>query len=394
MLGVRWFKNSTTSPLFTLHVPSVGEHDTYKEKLTTGITGSSKFSPTQLRIIWTFSSMVLKRNGIHPMWTGSNSKEILDMWQGYKVDPAQQLTCLQYQRMLLISLVSNGEQFERIVQGKLMPLPLVTEIKYDRDTGMPIEYIWKNHNGTPNENFTLQPSEVRHIFIPLYPGQRRGTCLYNIIKDMAVEKEEYIKSVSAFAKHAAKMWMVLKRTGAGGVTDKKQENKIDLGKQGTLELNANQDMEIRSAGSVPVDPLAIDRVTSGIIGNAYGISRMQASGDYSDVNYSSARFAAIVDSGIWSMYQEVVLDSTRSIYEQWPGRPAYAAQFNGWYRPPFASVDPVKTAAADRIYAELGAKSIQQIITEQDLDVEQTFTEMEEYNKRFSTTNGGVNEND
>ena len=385
MINLNPFKKNQPKSFYKLHQPSISEYDSYREKIPTGIGGERKFSPTQLRIIWSFNALVLKRHGIHPIWSGINSRDILDRWRKHTIDPAQQLTTLEYQRVLLTSLVTNGEQFDRIIQGKVMPLPPVTEIKYDRDTGVPIEYIWKNYNGLANDNFTLQPDEVRHIFVKLYPGQRRGVCLYSTVEDIAKEKEETVSALTLFTKNASKLFMVFKRTGSSGVDTKEKDPKIDLGKNGVLELNVNQELEMQSPGSTPVDPLAIDKITSGLIGNAYGISRMMASGDFSDVNYSSARFAAIVDSGTWALYQELILDATRFIYQQWAERGAFALQFEGWYRPPFQSIDPVKTSVADNNAIDHNSKSVQQSIVEQDLDVEQTFREIEEYKQRFGT---------
>ena len=115
---------------------------------------------------------------------------------------------------------------------------------------------------------------------------------------------------------------------------------------------------------------------------------MSILGDYSDSNYSSARFASIIDNAMWEKYQELILRVTEEAYELWPGRPFYESEFEGWSYPVFPQIDPTKTATTNKIMVDNKFKSPQQVIREDGGDPEETFREIEEFMARFPAGTG------
>jgi lambda family phage portal protein len=121
-----------------------------------------------------------------------------------------------------------------------------------------------------------------------------------------------------------------------------------------------------------------------------GITYEQISGDYSQVNYSSARMARlelkanvnewrehmllpVLCDGIWNWAMELV-----SGYEGWTAAPGAT-----WSCPPMSILEPDKEALAYTRMIRAGLMTWPQVILELGYDPRDQLTEIEEYNKLF-----------
>ncbi len=354
-------------------------------ELTGGRPGST---PLEWRLAWLAAGSVLKRRGIHPRFSGPRATEALESWMMYKPDPAGKMKVRDMLRVVLVELMWRGEAFVELSEGgKFMPQPPPSDIVYDPETRLPTKYVWTSYREF--RGMTLLPEQVMHIYIEMYAGQRRGQRLYRIVSDIAVERHSYIRSAVRLAKLASRFWAFHKpKMGRPTVDDdtnsaKKNEITIDMDEDEIFEIGPEDDILFPRVGAQPIPPNELDRVVGTTLAMPYGISRMSVLGDSDDANYSSARFAYLGDQRTWAVYSEKILDFVRELYREWPERPLYDPFRVGWYVPPPEHIDPTKTASANRILVEIGAKAVQEVILEDDRDPETTFRLIEEHRRRM-----------
>ena len=337
--------------------------------------------------IWKLASLadtfVLGRRGIYPRFTDPEADK---QWKLYRVDSRARLSVRALLRIILTGLVVNNEAFLRIDYGTLTPMPQPMRIVYADNNTIPVRYQW----GAPHP-ISLPPEEVWHIMVEWYPGQKRGESLLWTMWDLLNDRRNYIKSVVKMAKNAARMSLFHKRnrgnplldadSDADDVKPKTQEFSFD--EDTMLQIGPNDEISSISAGSAPVPPSEIDRLVMGTVGQRAGISRMSVQGDFSDATYSSARFADLNDHGVWARYQDLLLEVVEYLYEQWPARPLYDLSFREMFIPPFPYIDPGRVASVNETLINMGAKSVQEVISEDGRDPETVFTLIEEYRRRF-----------
>ena len=352
-----------------------------------------RWTAAQWGLGWLADTYVLGQRGIEPKLSESAAQKA---WQMFTVDTANQLYPREFQRVILMTAVLDGEIFVRRVDGKLMPMWKVSQIEYDKETDMPERYVWRR-SGKPT--IYAVPSEVIHLFIHTRPGQKRGDDLYSLVADIARERRQFIFAVIKSAKMASLLRLFHKRRGnpAMGIgatpEDANKQVAIDWTQDGITEIGSNDEIVSPNVSTGPAQILDVERAAGGAIGQPYGISRMQATRDYSDTSYSSARFASLIDAATWSRYQMLMLRITREMYRLWPDRALLQLDDlePEWILPQFPSIDPTKDAVVDKMYIELGVVSHQAVIRRHGGDPEEVQRENEEWEDRRSRrqrTNG------
>ena len=372
-----------------LHVTSDGSpRDTGASGSDRHLAGGDtpRWTAAQFGLGWLADTYVLGKWGIEPKLPDAEAQKA---WRQFQVDSAGQLYPREFQRVILMSAVLDGEIFVRRVAGKLMPMPKVSEIQYDKETDMPTQYTWRR---TGRRTINEGPENVIHLFIHTRPDQKRGDDLYYLVADIARERRQFIFAVIKSAKMASLLRLFHKRRGnammgmSATQEDANQTVEIDWTQDGITEIGSNDEIISPSVSSGPSPILDVERAAGGAMGQPYGISRMQATRDYSDTSYSSARFASLVDAATWERYQMLVLRITREMYRIWDGRALFALDDlePEWILPTFPSIDPVKDATVDKIYLELKVESPQEIIRRRGRDPEVVWREIEEWQQRQS----------
>ena len=338
---------------------------------------SLDWTATQWGLLWLADTYVLGTRGIEPKLP---TAEATAEWHRHKVDPDMTLTPRAFQRVILASLLLDGEAFTRREAGHLEPMPLPYRIHED-DRGKVSAYEWRPDKLPP---IMLPTEAVIHTFLRVRPWQKRGYALYPLVEDIARERRQFLFGVIKAAKMTSLLRLFHKRRSGNPLMhaeataeDADSVVEIDWTADGITGIGPNDDIISPQISSGPVPVLDVERAAGGAIGQPFGISRMQATRDYSDTSYSSARFASLMDAATWERYQGELLELTRELYRLWPGRAS--DDDPEWHLPHFPSIDPTKDAAVDKMYIELGVTSRQEVIRRRGGDPEQVRREIEEW---------------
>lgn len=381
MFDIRRLRRNATSTVNVKDKSGSKRLDDLHDGLNNG-----RLSEVQWRVLWFLDSHVLRRRGIYPRFEDKKGSMAWDM---YTVDPAGQLTVRDFQRVVLASLLECEAFIRKMPGGKFMPVNPPSDIKYDKNN-IPTNYIWDT------QGWNIPAEEMIHLFIQTRPGQKRGDALYDVVKPVSKNHREYQNALILFAKRASLLRLILKRKGSKWVDEetdengvkKKVEQEVDFDGDNLLKMSYDDEVASVNVSGNPVTPSELDKSVGQRIAQPFGLSYMQVFGDYSATNYSSARVASLTDNGTCLRYFQKILMLTRMIYEEWPERSVYEQGFMGWSQPVFPAIDPVKQAASNKILVEMGAKSVQQVILEDEEEPEDVFRYIEEYRARFGNGTG------
>ena len=348
---------------------------------------AGKWHPAVRKLVGVIDGFAGGKHGIRPRLSGHDA---FDAWDDYLVDEAQTLTPRDCLRIVITSLTLYDEAYVSRRQGLHTPMPRPTRIEYDKETRLPVEYVWRWNDGTEQ---TLPAAQVMHLIIRWLPGQREGKDIIADTQDALGERSAFVTALVKAAKIAARYKLVHKRKSGSWSADidstaetaKEAANtatEVDFDNDGFIDIGPSDELLAVDAKPGPIAPDALDKAIHTGFGQEAQLSRMLVMGDFGDVNYSSARFAMLTDQTTFDRMQEMGLRLVRSMYRAWPELPTYADRFRGWHLPPYKSVDPGKTAAENRIYIADRVKSIQQVQRELELDPEEMEREIREYLSR------------
>lgn len=341
------------------------------------------WTAAQFGIGWLADTYVLGERGIEPKLPSDEARRA---WSLYRPDPDGQLFVREFQRVALLSMLLDRDCFLLRDGGRLRPMPGPYEIHRDKATDLPVRYEWRPR-GRPK--IEAPASDVIHEFLRVRPGQRRGYDLYGLVEDIARERRQFVFDIIKLAKMAARLRIFHKRSGRPTIgaqaraAQTERTVEVDWTTDGLIEIGEKDDIVFPTMSSGPMPVLDVERAAGGAIGQPFGISRMQATRDYSDTAYSSARMASLTDAATWQRYQQPLLRITREAYRLWPGRLYFVLpEEPEWIIPRFPSIDPTKDAMVEKIYVELGVMSRQEVIRRHGGDPETTMREIEEWERR------------
>ncbi len=340
---------------------------------------------TQWGLGWLADSYVLGDHGIRPRL---ESAQAISLWDRYTVDAEGALTPRDYQRVMLMMLVIEGEYWEIITEDdQIMPMWAPSRTEYDTSTGMPRSYTWQR-SGMPQ--LVVGPDRVRHLYLRTQPAQRRGDRLFDLVAPMAEERRAYIRALVSLAKLISTMRIFHRRGGGNPVVSataaptSEEAVTVDFSESGITPIGPRDEIISPSISASPTSVRDVERAAGGYIGMPYGISRMQATRDFSDANYSSARLANLIDSQTWRRYQRVIGHAMDLIWERWPMRATYALEMQpDWVYPELPSVDPHREAMVDRTQIEMGVVSRQQVMRRLGHEPETVMREIDEWRARY-----------
>lgn len=232
-------------------------------------------------------------------------------------------------------------------------------------------------------------SSVLHVFRPLVPGQVRGLSWFAPVLLPAATLDQLLDAMLVRAKTQAMFVGSIQDIDGSGAgydgTQKGQELDVSIEpgavrvEQPGKELKWNSPPEAGDAPKLATETLRM--IASGL-----GMTYEQLTGDYSMVNYSSARAATLEFRRFVEMVQHHVMvhQFCRPIWRRFVqyevlrgaiGATAYQADrfaFEGvkWLPPAWQSIDPTKDAEAASVNLKNNLTSRSQIVAEAGLDIE------------------------
>ena len=319
----------------------------------------------ELNLLSRADARVLGARGIAPVM---DDPAMDRAWDDLRVNPGGDLKPLDFQRIVLAQMLLTGEAWIWDAGGSFEPLPAPTEIRHDSDGVTPVEYRWRNYIfPTGGERGVLPADAVRWYGIRWYPGQSRGIGLARCIADGDKARGDHLRATVQREIMLAVYHLALRSNSVGlevdATTDEATQKADDEAKVQTIdvsqsrlwEMGQEDHLDVQNSSAPPVSPLDMERFLASWMGQAYGLSRLAITGDASDANYSSARFANEMDASVWQRYRWQIILATMPVWDAWPG--AANMPPPEWTAPPPIVIDPVKQAAGLRTLVEAGIVS-------------------------------------
>ncbi|MET3134620.1 lambda family phage portal protein [Oxalobacteraceae bacterium GrIS 1.11] len=347
-------------------------------------------------------------------------------------DPAGKLCFADMERLVIGSLVENGEVLVRKVrqpfgQGKI-PYALeliesdrlvdqwsvaraangnVIRMGVEQDTwGRPVAYwLYPHHPGDYQFSAFVESALVRvpaeqimHLFIPERIGQTRGVPWFHATLKRLRNMQGYEEAEIVAARASASIVGIIE-SGEGVVPDDGDftgEDKV----QPTLAMEPGTFQQLapgdKFTGFNPSRPnSAMDPFMRYMLrgfATGVGVSYASVSSDYSQSNYSSSRLALLDDRDLWRVLQGwFIRNFRREIHRDWLGAAVLAGELNipDYYTKPkkywavrfkprgWSWIDPTKEVGAYKAAVRAGFMTVSDVIslTSEHADAEDVFKE-------------------
>ena len=351
-----------------------------------------QWTDDQWSLAWLADAHVLGDWGIEP----ELEEPALSDWRTHYVDADRTLTPRDYQSLLVMAIVATGTAYEYEDPDGIHVMPPPTAIRRAGPRNRPVSYEWQ----LPGWERIIRPAEVVTVhYLSTTPQQQLGVDLYDAIADVARERRRFLPAVIQLARLTSIMRLFHRRSGGASYLGAPEEAdeieepiEVDFDRSGITEIAAGDEIISPTVSAGPIRVAEVERATGGAVGRPFGISRLAASRDYSDANYSSAKLAEITDRQAWQRYQRVVLRATQPLYARWPGVAEYPLlpKTPVWRFPAMPPVDPHRESAVDRQQIADGVVSRQMVMRRYGRDPERVMAEIEEWNARFGSASGRV----
>ena len=287
----------------------------------------------------------------------------------------------------------HPEQLDRSVNRVFAGGSFVTQgIEFDR-LGRPVAYWIRPGMGETLAGAVASParvpaSDIIHGFRPIYPGQLRGISWLAPILLPAHDLDRLADAIITRAKVSAlHSGFIRDASGSGAYSGEQHGDELTVSMEpgAMITLPAGKDIEFPNlpdqGGAADLMKTMMRQIAAGV-----GATYEQLTGDYSEVNYSSAR-AGLIEFRRFAetvQYNQIVFPFCRPVWRRfvaWQAfqgeidRAAYAAnpqpfEKAKWLPPAWAGVDPVKDAQADEIAVNNRFKSRAEVVAERGFDVE------------------------
>jgi lambda family phage portal protein len=354
--------------------------------------------------------------GILPKAEGPGADVAADIWKRWALttecESDNRASFNGIQAQIVNALVADGEVFlrrrwRRVSDGLTIPLqvqvleadylntgwnnitsdsggPIIQGIEFDgrgRRTGY---YMWPKHpgSGRNSENAKFVPaSEIVHVYDPTRPGMNRGVSWLGAailaIKDFDEFEDAELMKAKIAACFAAFVTDV--NGGANGLGDPQEgeDDSVEHIEPGLVSyLEPGRDVKTVSPPAVTDSGLAV-RTLRKVAASLKGITYEELTGDFSNVNFSSARMGALATRPTierWQ-YEMIVPLACQGVWD-WAME---AAQYAGllpdgplpsaeWTCPPMPMVEPEKEIMATVREVRAGLKPWSVGVAEQGRD--------------------------
>lgn len=339
---------------------------------------------------------------------------IEDAWEAWTekdtCDPAGKLSFADMERLIMGSIVENGEVLVRKVRrpfGK-GTLPYALElIEPDRlidqwsiaraengnmirmgveqdSWGRPVAYwLYPHHPGdyqfssfVASALIRVPAEEIIHLFIPERIGQTRGVPWFHATLKRLRHMQGYEEAEIVAARAAASIVGIIE-SGEGLVPDLTDDEEEDSSHAPTLSMEPGTFQQLQpgekftgfnpsrpNAGMDPFMRYMLRAFSTGV-----GVSYPSVSGDYSQSNYSASRLALLDDRDLWRVLQGWLIRNLRTdVHRDWIGAavlsgrlsiPDYYTNTAKYWQVRFKPrgwswIDPVKEVAAYKAAVRAG----------------------------------------
>lgn len=369
--------------------------------------------------------------GIKPKATGRNAEKIAGLWSRWaettECDTTGRLTMYGLQRLVMRTIVEAGEvlvlrRMRSLGDGLAIPMqlqvlepdyidtgkdgingesgPIIQGVEFDKRGRRVAYWLFEQHPGSGLPfgavSRRVTADSVLHVFDQDRAGQVRGTSWFAPVDVRLHEFDEFEDATLMKQKIAACMAAFVTdmdgTNGALGVASTDANNRpIDSLEPGMiLNLPAGKQIEIASPPAATdhqsYSATALRGVAAGL-----GVTYEDLTGDYSQVNYSSARMARIAHNAdvhdwrwnmlipqfcvpVWNWMIDTLIMA---------GEVAVVDAPATWTPPPLPMLDPGKESEATKHAVRMGQMTPDEMIREQGLDPDQHWKEYAEGLKRF-----------
>jgi len=347
-------------------------------------------------------------------------------------DPAGKLCFADMERLIIGSLVENGEVLIRKVRQPfgLGKVPYALElIESDRlidqwsvaraangnvirmgveqnAWGRPMAYwLYPHHPGDYQFSAFVESALIRvpadqiiHLFIPERIGQTRGVPWFHATLKRLRNMQGYEEAEIVAARASASIVGII--TSADGVMPDDGDLIGDPKAQPTLTMEPGTFQQLAAGeeftGFNPSRPNAgmdpFMRYMLRAFATGVGVSYASVSSDYSQSNYSSSRLALLDDRDLWRVLQGwFIRNFRREVHRDWMGAAVLSGELNisDYYTSPkkywqvrfkprgWSWIDPTKEVAAYKAAVRSGFMTVSDVIssTSEHADAEDVFKE-------------------
>lgn len=370
--------------------------------------------------------------GIRPKAAGRNAARIAELWKRWaettECDAAGRLTFYGLQKLVMRTIVESGEvlirrRFRRPGDGLAIPMQLqvlepdyidtskdaikgvaggdiIQGVEFDAIGRRVAYWLFDQHPGGSGLMGTaasrrIPADGVLHIFDQERAGQVRGTSWFAPVDVRLHEFDEFEDATLMKQKISACMAAFvtdLDGTGAslGGSGTSASGQPLD-----SLEPGMIMSLPVGKQVQIANPPQATDHQSFSAtalrgVAAGLGVTYEDLTGDYSQVNYSSARMARIahcadVHDWRWNMLipqfctpaWEWMIDALALVGEDVNDAPVL------WTPPPLPMLDPQKEGAATMQAVRMGQMTLDEMVREQGLDPDEHWAEYADGVKRL-----------
>lgn len=371
--------------------------------------------------------------GIRPKATGRGSERVMELWKLWaettQCDAAGRLTLYGMQRQAMRTVAESGEvlvrrRFRRLDDGLAVPLQLqllepdfldsgkdgikgeaggdiIQGIEFDLIGRRVAYWLFDQHPGGRTLNSPISrriPAEsILHIYDQERPGQVRGPSWFASVdirlhdfdqfEDATLMKQKIASCLAAF---------VTDLDGNGGSIGQPGTDSASSQPTDTFEPGMIVPLPPGKQVTVANPPTSTDHqsysatILRGVAAGIPAVTYEDLTGDFSQVNYSSARMARIgaradVDDILWNM----LIPQFCAPAWSWmidamilAGEPIEQAPAE-WSPAPMPILDPDKEATAYQRMIRNGLMTWQQAVRELGYDPREQLAEVIEFNKRL-----------
>lgn len=346
-------------------------------------------------------------------------EKLFQQW-GRKCDASETLNWDQVQRLILRSLIEDGEAFVRmvVIDGQLRLEIIPTDrvdLNYERPTNnggssfwvlgvelnnwrRPLRYAILSYdpsdasftNVTNDRYYRFVPAaDVLHIFKPLRIGQVRGVPYLTPALTLLRHLERYEENTVIRARASAGGVAYIKTDSIPDVDEDNPKRKLRDIQPGKYEYIGENDEIVVPDWRAPSNEHATYITTTlRTAATGLGVSYETLSSDYSKSNFSSSRMASIKERNYFKVMQNLMIETLcKPVFEKFidteirNGRLSLSneqlrtIQNNDGYSfvpRTFNYIDPQKEVAANIDAVNANLKTLKDVITENGGDFEKT----------------------
>lgn len=362
-------------------------------------------------------------------WGGGKLKGAWEAWADTRqADAAGKLTFAGLQKLADRTMVESGEvlirrRWRRPEDGFALPFqvqilepdfidtgkdnqtgpaggPIIQGVEHDKIGRVVAYWLFPEHPGSNREvaiSRRYPAEDIAHVFELERPGQVRAASWLAAAVVGLRDFDEYEDAILVAQKVAAAFAAFRTDEGDGGVplgppdTDVRSGAQMEMIEPGTIvDLPAGKDVKFSTPPSVQDQGFSMRTLRR--IAMSLGVTYEDLTGDYSQVNFSSARMARLAHwANVYDWQWNTLVPQFCDVVWGWAME---AARMNGlltdapradWTAQPMPMTEPDREARANVLMMRSGQKSLPQVLREQGIDPDEHLEEIAKTNAQLDT---------